>query len=45
MAWEWIGIGVALAVTAALVGAFLTAWRKRNSKPPRPSQPYREWKD
>ena len=42
---EWIGIGTALAIIVVLAGAFLNSWRKRKQKAPRPSQPYREWKD
>jgi hypothetical protein len=42
---EWIGIGTALVVIATVGGAFWVSWRKRKQKPPKPSQPYREWKD
>lgn len=41
----WIGIGIAILVAAGLTGAFLYSWYKRKRKLPKPSQPYREWKD
>jgi hypothetical protein len=43
--WAWIGIGTALLVVATVAGAFLVSWHKRKRKLPKPSQPYREWKD
>jgi hypothetical protein len=42
---EWFGIGTAVAIVVMLAAAFLKSWRKRKQTIPRPSQPYREWKD
>lgn len=45
MTLAWIGIGTALLVIAAVAGAFLVSWRNRKRELPKPSQPYREWKE
>jgi hypothetical protein len=39
----WLALSVAVICAGGLLWWF--AWQRRNRKPPKPSQPYREWKD
>jgi hypothetical protein len=39
----WLAFSLAVIVAIALLWWF--AMRQRHAKPPRPSRPYREWKD
>lgn len=39
----WLALSAGMVV--AIAGLWWWSWRRRNQKPPRPKQPYREWKD
>jgi hypothetical protein len=39
----WLGLSAAMVIAIALL--WWRAWRQRKVKPPKPAQPYREWKD
>jgi hypothetical protein len=39
----WLALSVAMVVGIACLWWF--AWLRRNRKPPKPTRPYREWKD
>ncbi len=39
----WLALSVAMVLAIACLWWF--SWRRRKEKPPKPSQPYREWKD
>jgi hypothetical protein len=39
----WLGLSAAMLI--AIVLLWWWAWRQRKVKPPKPTQPYREWKD
>jgi hypothetical protein len=39
----WLALSAGMVV--AIAGLWWFAWLRRKHKPPKPSQPYREWKD
>ncbi len=41
----WLFALFLAAVVVFVGGLFLYAWLRRNRRPPKPTQPYREWKD
>jgi hypothetical protein len=39
----WLALSVGMIATIGCL--WWRAWLRRNRKPPKPTQPYREWKD
>ena len=39
----WLALSVGMIVSIGLL--WWLAWRNRDQKPPKPTQPFREWKD
>jgi len=39
----WLAFSMAMIVAIGCLWWF--AWQRRNRQPPKPAQPYREWKD
>jgi len=39
----WLALSIGMVVAIGLL--WWLAWRNRDKKPPKPSQPYREWQD